>query len=69
MKKRLFLTVFAVIAAIICTLGFAACATEGNGTGGGSISGGRSISGGGSISGDGDNGNGDNNGGEEAPPE
>ncbi len=57
MKKRLFLTVFAVIAAIICTLGFAACATEGNGTGGGSISGG------------GDNGNGDNNGGEEAPPE
>ncbi len=57
MKKRLFLTVFAVIAAIICTLGFAACATEGNGTGGGSISGG------------GENGNGDNNGGEEAPPE
>ena len=57
MKKRLFLTVFAVIAAIICTLGFAACTTEGNGTGGGSISGG------------GDNGNGDNNGGEEAPPE
>ena len=30
MKKRLFLTVFAVIAAIICTLGFAACTTEGN---------------------------------------
>lgn len=57
MKKRLFLTVFSVIAAIICTLGFAACTTEGNGTGGGSISGG------------GDNGNGDNNGGEEAPPE
>lgn len=28
MKKRLFLTVFAVIAAIICTLGFAACTTE-----------------------------------------
>lgn len=64
MKKRLLLTVFAVIAAIICTLGFAACTTEGNGTGGGNISGGGSISGGND-----DNNDNDNNGGEEIPPE
>lgn len=69
MKKRLFLTVFAVIAAIICTLGFAACATNGNGTG----SGGGSISGGNNDNNDNDNNGGgntddnDDNDGEETP--
>lgn len=69
MKKRLFLTVFAVIAAIICILGFAACATNGNGTGGsgGSISGGNNDNNDNDNNGGGNTDDNDENGGEETP--